>query len=224
MVFGLMTGLRNGGSSPLGERMAKGSMLTHAGRTFGALGGVAVAGVLVWATGAGAVTTFQKSLFTSIDRKACTTLRTHPDGNAYRCPGLEGYPIYLAEGDHRTFVASATEPEKTRAAQQTLKAFNTPFLDSAHRAIVEWRFTIKDKRKVPFAMIIRYFTESNGRKGEVLVVTRIADKEACHVGYVDALANGNAIVLARRIADERARKFDCRNDPGIEGERGKSPL
>ncbi|MEQ1697405.1 MAG: hypothetical protein ABL901_16355 [Hyphomicrobiaceae bacterium] len=182
------------------------------------------AGTVVCATGAEAVTTFQKSLFTSIDRKACTTLRSHPDGNAYRCPGLDGFPIYLAEGDHRTFVAGSIEPEKTRAAQQTLGAFNTPFLHSSHRAIIEWRFTIKEKRKVPFAMIVRYFTEMNGRKGEVLVVTRIAGKEACHVGYVDALANANAIVLARRIADERARTFDCRTDPSIEGERGRSPL
>lgn len=185
---------------------------------------LACAGLIVSATAVDAVTSFQKSLFTSIDRKACTTLRTHPDGNAYLCPGLDGFPIYLAEGDGRTFVAGGAEPDKTRAAQQTLKPFNTPFLHSSHRATVEWRFTIKEKQKVPFAMIVRYFTEMDGRKGEVLVVTRIAGKEACHAGYVDALANANAIVLARRIADERARVFDCQKDPSIEGERGKSPM
>lgn len=179
---------------------------------------------VAWSNEARAVTTFQKSLFTSIDRNACTTLRSHPDGNAYQCPGLEGFPIYLAEGDHRTFVAGGLEPEHSRAAQQTLGSFNTPFLHSSHRATVEWRFTIKDKRKVPFAMIMRYFTEMDSRKGEVLVVTRIAGKEVCHVGYVDALANADAIVLARRIADERARVFDCRKDPSVEGARGKSPL
>jgi hypothetical protein len=185
---------------------------------------VAYAGMIVFATGAGAVTTFQKSLFTSIDRKACTALRTHPDGDSYLCPGLDGFPIYVAEGDGRTFVAGGIDPENARAAQQTLGAFNTPFLHSSHRATVEWRFTIKEKRKIPFAMIVRYFTQSDGRKGEVLVVTRIAGKEACHVGYVDALANENAIVIARRLADERARTFDCRKDPSVEGERGKSPL
>ena len=121
-------------------------------------------------------------------------------------------------------MAAGIEPNKTRAAEQTLGAFNTPFVDSSHRATVEWRFTIKDKRKVPFAMIVRYFTEMDGHKGEVLVVTRIAGKEACHAGYVDALANTNAIVIARRIADERARTFDCRKDASVEGERGISPM
>jgi hypothetical protein len=198
-------------------------------RVKAATSAVAYACALVLATGAGAVTTFQKSLFTSIDRKACTTLRTQADGKAYLCPGLDGFPIFLAEGllpeglGH-TFVAGGIEPDKSRAALQTLKALNTPFLHSSHRAIVEWRFTIQAKRKVPFAMIMRYFTQLDGRKGEVLVVTRIAGKEACHVGYVDALANANAIVIARRIADERARSFDCRKDPSVEGERGKSPL
>lgn len=193
-------------------------------RVRAALSASACAGALVFATGAGGVTTFQKSLFTSIDRKACTALRTQPDGNAFICPGLDGFPIYLAEGLGHTFVAGGVEPDKARAALQTLKAINTPFLHSSHRAIVEWRFTIQEKRKVPFAMIMRYFTQLDGRKGEVLVVTRIAGKEACHVGYVDALANANAIVLARRIADERARTFDCRKEPSVEGDRGKSPL
>ena len=213
----------DGGSSPLTRAKAKGLMLSLAGIR-AALCAFAGGVVLVCADSADAVTTFQKSLFTSIDRSACKTVRSHPDGNAYLCPGLDGFAIYLAEGDDRTFVASGVDPDKSRAAQQTLKAFNTPFLHSTHRAIIEWRFTIREKRKVPFAMIVRYFTQMDGRKGEVLVVTRIAGKEACHVGYVDALANANAIVLARRIADERARTFDCQKEPSVEGERGKSPL
>ena len=173
----------------------------------------------------GAVTTFQKSAYTAVDRKACTTLRTHSDGNAYLCHGLDGYPIYLAEGDGRTFVAASTQPEKSKAALQTLKAFNTPFAHPKDRATVEWRFVIREKRKVPFAMIVRYFTEKDGRKGEVLVVSRIAGADACHVAYVDALANPNAIVLARRIADERARTFDCGSGAASAvGETGRSPF
>jgi hypothetical protein len=171
-----------------------------------------------------AVTVFQKSVFTTIDRTTCEIIRKHPDGNAYRCPGLIGYPIYLAEGDDRTFIASSTKPEKSAAATQTLGAFNTPFRKRGERATVEWRFIIKDKRRVPFAMIVRYFTEMDGRKGEVLVVSRIDAAEACHVAYIDALANPDGIVLARKIADERARTFSCASQATVEGLSGKSPM
>ena len=185
-----------------------------------------VAGAALVALGpqGSAVTLAQKSLFTTVDRKTCKTLRAHPDGNAYLCPGLKGFPIYLAEGDGRTFVASSTAPEKSQAATQTLAAFNTPFLHQSERATVEWRFTIKNERQVPFAMIVRFFTQNDDGKGEVLVVTRIAGREACHVAYVDALANTDAIVLARKIADDRARTFDCATQARVEGTRGQSPM
>jgi hypothetical protein len=77
---------------------------------------------------------------------------------------------------------------------------------------------------VPFAMIVRYFTQSDGRKGEVLVVSRITAKDACHIAHIDALANADAILIARKIADERARGADCSKDPTIEGATGTSPM
>lgn len=171
-----------------------------------------------------AVTLFQKSLFTVIDPKVCKTISVHQDGNTYLCPGLDGFPVYLAVGDGRTYVAASSDPEKSQAASQSLHAFNTPFPVDRERATVEWRFTIKNKRQVPFAMIVRYFTHSDDRHGEVLVVTRIAGRDACHVAYIDALANPEAIVVARRIADDRARTFDCHNAATIEGESGVSPM
>lgn len=187
------------------------------------LGALCVA-LAMGAQPASAVTQFQKSHFITIERKGCKIHRAHPDGNAYICPGLPGYPVYLAEGDERTFVAASTIPEKSAAATQTLKAFNSPFRSRSERATVEFRFTIKENRKIPFAMIVRYFTQLDGRKGEVLVVSRIAGKEACHIGYVDALANDDAIVLARKLADDRARSFDCAQTAKAEGSIGKSPM
>jgi hypothetical protein len=183
-----------------------------------------IAGLQMLSGPAGSVTVFQKSEFTTIGLKACTVVKTHPDGNTYECPGLPGYPVYFAEGDGRTFLTSSTQPAKSRAATQTLGAFNSPFTAGHERATIEWRFTIKDQRKVPFAMIVRYFTQNDDGKGEVLVVTRIAGRESCHVAYIDALANPSAIVLARKIADETARKFDCAKEASIEGVRGKSPM
>ena len=189
-----------------------------------ALAGVVWAGALVGASPAGAVTQFQKSAYTSIDLKHCETLKVHPDGNAYLCRGLSGTPVYFAEGDGRAFVAAGAKPEASRAASQTLKAFNTPFAAQSERATIEWRFVIRDKRQVPYAMIVRYFTHNDSGSGEVLVVSRVAGAEACHVAYIDAKANRDAIVLARRIADERARGFDCKGEATVEGVRGAGPM
>ena len=165
-----------------------------------------------------------KSLYTALDLAHCNTIASHPDGNRLLCEGLPGYPIYVAAGDLRYFVSVGKDGEARRAATQTLSAFNTLFKDSSTRATLEWRFVIRDEKPAPFAMIVRYFTKRDNKRGQVLVVTRVTDTEACHVAYIDAVANPNAIVLARRIADERARKFDCKGDPVRIGATGKSPM
>lgn len=197
----------------------------HQGPRLCATAGLWVAAAFIVATTpAGGVTLFQKSAYSTIDLAACTPLRRDAGGSAFLCPGLDGTAIYYARGDKRTYIAAGIEAEKTQAATQTLKAFNSPLRKSG-RATVEWRFTIKDEHRVPYAMIVRYFTRSDEARGEVLVVTRIAGGQACHVAYIDALANEDAIVLARKIADERARTFKCGEQAAnVEGARGKSPM
>ena len=69
-----------------------------------------------------------------------------------------------------------------------------------------------------------YFTKADNANGQVLVVSRVSEKDTCHVAYIDARANDDAIVMARRIADEYARGFDCSHSPSAEGETGKSPM
>lgn len=165
-----------------------------------------------------------KSLYTTIELKDCTQTRKHQDGSAWLCPGLEGYPVLIAEGDLRTFVAVGPEPEKRRAAKQTLGPFNSLFRKSSSRATIEWRFVKRDGRVLPFATIQRYFTSDGKRSGEVLVITKVTPGEECHVAYVDALANPQAIVLARTIADRDARNFDCKGEPQKVGKGGRSPI
>jgi hypothetical protein len=172
---------------------------------------------------AAAVKTPAKSLYTNIDLRQCARLKHHHDGDTWRCAGLPGYPILVAEGDLRFYLSFGHGAEKRRAAEQTLPSFNTPFADRRNRATVEWRFETRDDKPVPYAAIVRYFTALDGVKGEVLVVSRVTATEACHVAYIDALATPEAIVLARRIADERARRFDCREEPRREGATGKGP-
>jgi hypothetical protein len=85
--------------------------------------------IVAWggATEAGAVTLALKSLYTSFSLKSCQVVRAHPDGNSYLCPGLAGVQVYFAQGDDRAFISAGVDPARTRAAEQTLKAFNTPF-------------------------------------------------------------------------------------------------
>jgi hypothetical protein len=165
-----------------------------------------------------------KSQYTTIDLKACTKLKAHPDGASWRCPGLPGYPVYVAEGDLRTFVSVGTGAEKRRAAEQTLGPFNTIFAAGSRRATIEWRFNRKGGTIVPYATILRYYTKSDMGRGEVLVVTKVSPSQTCQVAYIDALATPEAMVLAHRIADETARAFDCGKEPATVGTTGRSPL
>lgn len=183
---------------------------------------LALIGSVLWC---GAATAVQpvRSLYTAIDLAACTTV-AGPAGTARLCQGLPGYPIYIAEGDRGVFLSVGPDAEKRRAARQTLSSFNTLSEKGGQRPTIEWRFVVRDNRTVPYATIVRYLTQSATGTGEVLVVMRVTDREACHVAYVDALANLDAIVLARRIADKVARLQPCPQEPSVQGARGRSPM
>jgi hypothetical protein len=165
-----------------------------------------------------------KSIYTTVELGACKQIKRHRDGGAWQCPGLAGIPVYVAEGDLRQFVSVGAQAEKRRAAKQTLGPFNSIFEKGSERATIEWRFDRRGERKLPYAIIVRFHTSSEGRRGDVLVVLKVTERETCHVAYVDALANQNAITLARSIADEKARTFDCRKEPSPEGATGRSPM
>jgi hypothetical protein len=165
-----------------------------------------------------------KSQYTTIDLRACARLKAHPDGSAWRCRGLPGYPVYVAEGDLRTFISVGANAEKRRAAEQTLGPFNTIFPAGSRRATLEWRFNRKGDALVPYATILRYYTKTDSRRGEILVVTKVSPAQTCQMAYIDALATPEPIVLAHRIADENARAFDCGKEPVTVGTTGKRPL
>jgi hypothetical protein len=185
----------------------------------------AIVGSLGVALGQGpAVANRVKSLYTTIDLAACKQVKRHRDGGAWRCSGLGGMPVYVAEGDLRQFLSIGSNAEKRRAASQTLGPFNSIFERGGNRATVEWRFDRRGDRQIPYAIIVRFHTSQEGRKGDVLVVLKVGESETCHVAYVDALANSDAIALARQIADRQAKTFDCRQEPLTEGATGKSPM
>jgi hypothetical protein len=165
-----------------------------------------------------------KSRFTTVEIETCEMVKKHPDGDARRCDGLADWPIYVAEGDQRTFVSFGAKADQTRAATQTLGPFNSLYVGRSRRVTVEWRYVRRGGKDLPYAAIVRYVTARDGARGQVLVVTRIGPDGVCHMGYIDALANPSAIALARSLADEKARSFDCKSGPQVYGATGKSPL
>lgn len=156
-----------------------------------------------------------------------------------KCAGAYGYDVYATEADLRFYLAfkpvgfvvedpaeiEVLEPakadgknielplsddnsaEEARDIGQTLGPFNTlgPRL--------EWR-AANATGAMPFATIVRYHYQTMGDEGsfvdgQVLVVSRFRAGESCHVGYVDALANADANLMARELADTFADGGTC---------------
>lgn len=176
---------------------------------------------LLWCGAAGAIQQV-RSLYTAVDLSACKAVPGR--GEARLCEGLPGYPVYVSTGAGGAYLSVGADAAKRRAAQQTLRSSNTLFEKGGQRTTVEWRFIIRNERPVPYATIVRYFTRSEAGAGQVLVVMRVTEREACHVAYVDALANADAIVLARELADTIARAQECPSEPSAKGARGRSPM
>ena len=69
----------------------------------------------------------------------------------------------------------------------------------------------------PVATILRFHTDSDGKKGSTLVVTKLGPPgQVCHVGTVNAVANPDANQIARDIADNTAPGFVCGKDTVME--------
>jgi hypothetical protein len=112
-----------------------------------------------------------------------------------------------ADGAELEEQAEAFVPVGVRPIGQTISPFNNlgPKL--------EWRAPNR-VGAVPFATIVRYIyqkmaDDGSYSDGQVLVVSRFRNGESCHVAYVDALANANANLMAREVADKYATGGEC---------------
>jgi hypothetical protein len=182
------------------------------------------AALLSGTAGDAAAVDLQMSRLTAIDLPSCRQISRHRQGGAWRCPGLRGYPVYFAEGDLRHFLAFGPSPEKRRSATQTLAPFNSVF-QGKRRSTIEWRVErLVNGRIAPFATIVRYYTSLDGADGEVLVVTKVDEKQSCQLALIDARANPNAMSMARSWAIAEARKRSCPEAPEVLGVKGKRPM
>jgi hypothetical protein len=160
------------------------------------------------------------SAYTSTAAKDCRKGHSFKiDGDDYAsdrvCPGIGGLVVLWQEKDLRGTIsvgrnvkAAAAEP----AASQGFGAFNST------TDTIEWRL---DGERKPFAIIQRWHIADpdnptrDGRPGtsQRLVVTRLPPRPVCHVSYIDVKGNPNANDEARKVADETARGFDCKESP-----------
>jgi hypothetical protein len=149
------------------------------------------------------------SVYTPLDLKKCkdvTPADAKEYGTIWRCEGYEGISVRVAEGDLRIFVSFGPKAETQSAANETLPQFNN-IGDK-----LEWRVAKEGDRWRPFATVLRYLWDADGKKGSTLVVTKLAHGDACHMAYVDATNNPKANDQARAIADRDAAKFTCKQD------------
>ncbi|HEY4201216.1 MAG TPA: hypothetical protein VGM83_11705 [Devosiaceae bacterium] len=151
------------------------------------------------------------SAYTDLDTAQCSVLVADDFSTSYACPGYKGMPVWVTEGDLRFMVSFGFGAPDAKAATQTPPPFNT--IGSK----IEWRLSNEAGGFAPIAAITRYkldADEAQGRpEGEVLVVTKISPEATCHIAYIDARANPNANEMARQVADDKAKSFDCANEP-----------
>ncbi len=150
------------------------------------------------------------SVYTKFDLgKACATIATDPMGGTWQCPGHAGYAVVFSEGDLRQSVFYGHLGSWYAAgAWASFSGFN-------HVGdTIEWRIPVPGGP--PTAAIQRWFIDRSAideAEAQVLVISRVGqpgEGEACVAGYVDALANKDANVIARRVADDIAPGFACR--------------
>jgi hypothetical protein len=152
------------------------------------------------------------SVYTKVNFDAdCREEQSDDTGGSWTCKGYGDYAIKFAEGDLRqSAFYGELGPWYEKGAFETFTGFNNA------RETIEWRM----QAGVPVATIRRWHvspgTKDNGDplpEAQVLVVSKVGQKgvgDACVVGYVEATANKDANEIARKVADEQAAGFRCR--------------
>jgi hypothetical protein len=123
----------------------------------------------------------------------------------YECKGYNGIAVTFAEDDLRSSVAFGTDATKHCGFFQTFNMFNSV----GNR--IEWRL----KNGKPIAAILRwkvsYDPEDSTKTKDWLVVSKVGERQSCHVGYVEG-GFPKANEKARWLADTTAETFSCSLD------------
>lgn len=154
-----------------------------------------------------------ESAYTKVNFETdCKAVSEDELGGTWTCKGYREWKEHFSEGDLRqSAFYGYVGPWFDKGAFESFGHFN-------HAGeTIEWRLS----SGAPYATIRRWFVQGDlddaGEAGEVqvLVISKVGQKDegdACVVGYIEATATPNANVLAREIADTKARDFACRQD------------
>lgn len=147
--------------------------------------------------------------YTDLDLDSCEMLKRYEETGGFdaRCEGLDGYPVFVSEGDARMSVSFG-------GPRQLFGTFS-PF--NSIGETVEWR--LADGR--PQAAIVRFHLSAGAdsdRKADVLLVSKVGDSNApgCPMAAIDVTGTEQANGVARGVA-ALASRFDCKNPPIIIG-------
>ena len=163
-----------------------------------------------------------QSVYTDLVLDDCETLvapqPNEPGGDfiSALCPGFGEYKVLFKEGDLRQSIHYGyLDKSIIDDAFVSFAQFNHA------NPRIEWRIGAGGK---PVAAIQRFFVGEQGSEGQILVISKVGqpgEGQGCPVGYVDALANKDPNLIARAVADTRARHFRCgESKPDYHGARG----
>ncbi|MAC88967.1 MAG: hypothetical protein CMF73_06550 [Maricaulis sp.] len=170
--------------------------------------------------GGGAIAAQDEALnsqYTQID-EACVQSQL-PDEPVYEavCPGLGGWMVHILSGEH----GSASAYARPGSARSEYINAPTRGLFGGFHDVIEWRLDADGA----FATIHRYIHYNTPdvvefyegiEEPNTLIVTALAAEGGymvCPVAFVDASVLPDANLIARAVADELARGWDCGNEP-----------
>lgn len=134
-----------------------------------------------------------ESFYTSLDFNQCVVLSEYENGAELECPGHNGAPLFITEGDLRIDVDVA-EPN---GAFFTINSWN--YLGDT----VEWRYGPPERGLR--AVIVRYHFDTPDRRDVPSVLAVIASpterRGSCYLALVRADAKPSQNEAARMIAD-----------------------
>jgi hypothetical protein len=149
-----------------------------------------------------------ESVYTSLNTKNCKTLEQSDEGTGWyrgECKGVSGYRLQITEGDIRQSIDVIT-PNKKKFQLDFARNVSVAF--SSVGAKAEWRVVRKDKKLVPFALIVRFDASENPenptKNTSYLVISKITKTKICITDVIKPSAMANE--EARKLADSAPTK------------------
>ncbi len=147
------------------------------------------------------------SMYTGTSGKGCKTIKNYPEtgDSVWRCPGVAGYRLEIAEGDLRMNI-TVIAPNGKKSDLNYWGVITSAFSSLGDKA--EWRVQKMNGKTIPIALIVRVNANENPeapeKKTSYLAVAKITPGKTCVTDKIGPSATANE--EARRAADSAANK------------------